>query len=324
MDPNDLKPENEEASLEDAIFQNVGAVEEEPDPVAAPVEGEPAKPEDEPAKEEAPPVEEELKPELSDDEKAVEDEMKALGLTKEDTQKRFRELANEAREARELRAVNEQQNKIFQHLEQAGVGAEQFGLMTAIAADVNSGDPIRLDRAYQAMLAEVTDLAKKLGKPAPGYDPVAEHADLKQKVDDGELSPEDAQLVANARRTSAATQQHAQTRQQQESHEIARNQARDALNGLEVELRTKDPNYAAKRAILEPLMRQVFPTLPPEKWPATYAEAYAKVQLPAAQAAPIRRPDPAASQRPNAAAGSAQPKNAEEAVMAALGLTPGA
>lgn len=322
MDPNDVTPE--EPNLEEAIFQSVGAVEVEPDPV------EPATDPVEPPVEEVPaadpavdPPADPPAPELSDDEKAVEDEMKALGLTKEDTQKRFRELANEAREGRQYRETVEKQEKIFRHLEDNGITGEQFGLMTAIAADINSRDPVRLDRAYQQLSAELSNLAKALGKEAPGYDPLAEAQDLARKVEDGELDRATALELAGARRREAALREHSQTVSQQSQQTAQLNAARDGLNQLEATLKARDPMYAQKRAILEPIMRQTLRNVPPSEWAATYADAYAKLNLPAAAPA-ATRPAPDNPRRPAGGAGGATPKNAEEAVMAALGLTPGA
>lgn len=325
MDPNDLKPENEEASLEDMILQNVGGVEEAPDPVeappAAPAEGEPVV-EEVPADGE-PEVPAEPATELSADEKAVEDEIKALGLTKEDTQRRFRELANEAREGRQYKETVQAQEKIFQHLESNGITGEQFGIMTAIAADVNSRDPVRLERAYGALMAEATALAKALGKEAPGYDPLSEVPELARKVEDGELDRATAVELAGARRREAALREHQQTVQTQTHQQQQLNAARDGLNALEADLKARDPDYARKRAILEPIMRATLPGVSPDRWAATYADAYAKLALPAAAPA-ATRPDPANARRPAGGAGGAAPKNEAEAVMAALGLTPGA
>jgi len=322
MDPND-KPENETPDLEDAIFQSVGAVEEAPEPVEAPVEAVPAEPEEEPAKEEAPAVEEEAKPELSDDEKAVEEEMKSLGLTKEDTQKRFRELANEAREGRKYRETVEAQEKVFHHLESNGITAEQFGIMTAVVGDLNSSDPVRLERAYNALVEETKAIAKKLGKEAPGYDPLSEMPELARKVEDGELDRATAVELASARRREAAAREHSQTVNQRTQQDQALNAARDGLNQLEATLKARDPLYAQKRAILEPIMRQTLRNVPPQDWAATYADAYTKLNLPAPAPA-ATRPAPDNPRRPAGGAGGATPKNAEEAVMAALGLTPGA
>jgi hypothetical protein len=332
MGPNDGKPDNETQSMEDVIFQNVGAVEEAPYDAQAPEAEAPVVDDAEPAVEGG---DAEAKPEAADDtppadapvlsehEQNVEDEIKALGLTKDDTQRRFRELANEAREGREYRETVQAQEKVFQHLESSGITGEQFGMMTAIAGDVNSNDPARLDRAYQALSAELASLGKKLGKEAPGYDPLSEFPELAKRVDEGDIDRATAVELAGARRREAVTREHVQVTHAQSEQTRQLNATRDGLNALEAELKANDPDYSRKRAILEPIMRATLPGVPADKWVATYAEAYAKLQLPAA-APVVTRPDPANARRPEGGAGGARPKNAEEAVLAALGLSPGA
>lgn len=335
MDPNEK--ENE---LVDLIAGNVSATEEEPvEDVAAAVTDEltPDDPEqeaeevaeevveeEEPA-EEAPTEETNAdEPEKSEHDKAVDKEIADLGL-KEKSSARFRELANRAKERDEFETRYKESQAVFDHMEQAGINGEQFGIMTAIASDVNSGDPIREERAYKALMAEASALAQKLGIRTEGHNPLSAHADLKTRVDEGTLDENDALELARARAMQTRTVQHHEQTSAKTQHEQVIAGARDSLTALETQLKAQDPQYAAKRAIIEPLLRAQIASgaLPPDQWAPTYASMYGNVNLPSApKAAPIVKAAPDNRARPNGTAGAPAPKSAEEAVLAALGMSP--
>ena len=278
-----------------------------------------------PAEEVAEEVEEVEQAELSDHDKAVNEEMKSLGIDKEGSQKRFRDLANEARDGREYKKRYEEQQAVFDHMEKSGVTGEQFGVMTAIAADVNSGDPVREERAYKALMAEATALAQKLGIASEGFDPLTAHADLAQRVNDGLLDRADALELARGRSMQTRTAQHRETVAAQDTKQQAINQAANDLRNLEASLQA-DPQYAAKRAIIEPLLKAQIAsgTLAPNQWAPTFSQMYGNLNLPAPtpKPKPIVKAAPDNAGRPNGAAGGVQPKNAAEAVLLSMGLSP--
>jgi TPR repeat protein len=57
-------------------------------------------------------------------------------------------------------------------------------------------------------------------------------------------------------------------------------EARNALNAIEARLGSTDPAYAAKKALLVPILKPIFAQMPPSKWAAAFEQAYAGVQLP--------------------------------------------
>lgn len=294
---------------------------------AKPADGEPAPDPEKPANPD-PAADEKAK-----HEKAVEDEIKSLGLTNAKSQERFRTLANEAAEGRqlktqldELKTVNDQQNQIFEQLDNQGVSGEQFGLMVAIAGDVNSGDPVRQKRAYDQLMVQVVELAKGLGIEAPGFDPIAAHADLAKEVEEGLLDRARAAEIAHSRQTAKLATQHQQTTTQQAQYAAEVKAGSQSLDQLEVQLKARDPQYNEKRKILEPTLRAAFAHIPPSQWAGEFAKAYGMLNLPAPAAAPPqqRRPDPNANGRPNGSAGTVAPKSAADAVFLALGMNPDA
>jgi hypothetical protein len=321
------KPNEAPQTVEDAILANLEVAPDDETPAVeeapveeTPVEEAPVEEVEEAPVEEAPAEESAPVEEKSEEDRAVDKEMADLGLTKPDSQARFRELANAAREGKEYRARFEEQEKVFQHMEAAGISGEQFGIMTAIAADVNSGDPGRQERAYSALQAELTALAKQLGKPAPGYNPIAEHADLKVKVEDGELDEATALELAQARARVALANQHSQRTSEQTERQNAITQGQSALNELEATLKTSDPHYMTKRAQVVAILKPQMGRISPDQWAQTYAEVYRTIPNPAPVAA-VRKPAPDNASRPNGAGGGQVPKTAEQAVMQAMGLS---
>lgn len=261
--------------------------------------------------------------------KAVEAEMAALGITKDATRARFHELADKARavdeitaERDQLREAYQRQSEVFEHFDKAGVTGDQFGVMLAIAGDVNSGDPARLRRAYDAMTLELQALAKGLGMEAPGFDPLAAHKDLAERVDLEQLERADALEIAQSRAVRMLDTQRHQRMTQQTEQEQRVSAASSALDQLEVELKARDPHYAYKAAIVTPLLRAQIQagTLPPEQWAQSFAATYAQVANPVtAPAPPVKRPDPGNPSRPGGGVGAREPRNAAEAIMLSMG-----
>lgn len=255
---------------------------------------------------------------------AVEKEMETLGITKPDSQARFRELANEAKEGRVYRERYEQQEQVFQHLERSGVTGDHLGMLSNYVSGITSGNPVQMRQAFELLKSEVVAAAELLGEEVPGLvDPLAAHADLAERVRENQLERADALEIARSRKTSQLVTQHQTTTAEATRAQTALVEGRNALNALEVELKAKDPQYQAKREILVSTLQPVFAQLPPARWAEAFATAYANLRLPAAAApASSVRPDPANSQRPKGTAGTPQAKTALDAVLQGLGLSP--
>lgn len=304
------------------------------DLIAAAVGAEPATPEvpaavaatPDPA---APPVE------LTPDQKAkaederLEAEAKAFGITKPDTTTKFKELSREAAKVKELEPrVAEltervaKQDEVFSYMEANGVTGDQFGQAVAVLSHINSGDPVRLQRAYEALGEQMATIGAKLGLEAPGYDPLAAHPDLQEKLRLGVIeNREDALEIAQGRQlrtaaTTHSTQQGALNAQQQELADTRRD-----LMALEAHLRSTDPLYPQKYAAMKPMLEATLGRLPLRERASAFQQAYAEFQLPAAPAAPAQtRPDPANPGRPAMGAGAKTPTNSAEAIMLGLQL----
>ena len=338
MDPSDIlnpndQPETPSTPAEPAPKAPAATEPSAVDLIAAAVGAEPAAEEpaaDAPAVDTLPAD----KPPQTDEEKAkVEDERldaeaKAFGLTKPGTTAKFKELSRAAARAKELEPEIEtlrtqvaQQQEVFDHLDRNGISGDQFGQAVMVLSFINSGDPVRMQFAYETLGQQMAELGRKLGLEAPGVDPLADHPDLAQAVQDMDLDRKHALEIAHGRQMRAAAQQHstqqgqafaAQTEQQRVTHE---------LTMLEQQLRTTDPQFGAKWAMLKPTLVPVLGRLPLAERANAFMQAYAAFQLPAAPATAAQtRPDPANPGRPAMGAGAKTPTNTAEAIMQGLKL----
>lgn len=274
----------------------------------APAEDEPAADDeptdrDGPAPDDAPADDDPAAAVVDEPAKAVEDEIAERGL-KGKAADRFRELANASNEYAPVKAA----------LEQAGLKAEDLPVMVQRARNmdeweamvsestaqpeqladamsliraINSDDTDTLQAAYTKLEAELAAIGKRIGREAPGYDPLAEHTDLAEMVEMGDMSREAAQEVVKARALLASQQQRAQQGQQQQASQQQAQQAQAAamaeIESLNAQLKQKDAAGYAQRvnAIDYAAIKQY----PPEQWPARIEAAYWRV--------PVSQPKPA-------------------------------
>lgn len=194
------------------------------------------------------------------------------------------------------------------HMQQIGATPEQVGELFSVAADINSQDPERLTNVYNKLQETLNTIGRVIGKPAPGFDPVAAYADIQAEVDAG-LPLTVAQELAERRTRDTYTQQLRQTQQQQaqvrQQQEAGVTQAVEKLDRLGALLEKSDPDFARKRAILEPSLREAFASIPPAHWESTFQRAYTALTLPAAAPAPAPVSRPPITHQPIRPAGGA-------------------
>lgn len=245
---------------------------------------------------------------------SVDDEIKDLGITNERTQKRFRELSERASEAESLRGRAEKVTDWEKTIESTGTNPEQFGAALVYLADINSGDPVRMGRAYDTMQAELKFLGEKLGREAPGFDPLSAHPDLAEKVKSGDLERSAATELVQRRQREALQNEHQQNQHRASASQQAEQQGLQQVAMLGEQLRAADPQFQQKIAFLAPTLEIVQATLPPSEWAPALKRAYDRLPAVAAPApaAPAARPNNPA--RASAApAVPATPKNPADA-----------
>lgn len=236
---------------------------------------------------------------------AIDAEIKDLGIANERTQKRFRELSERAADADSLRPVAERGLQWEETIKSTGADPQQMGNALNYLSAINSGDPAAMGQAYDFMQQEMAWLAKQLGRPAPGYDPLAEHADLSKQVTDGDMTRAAAEELIRTRRANALQQDSQQRQRQQAEQQGAADQAQqDALQqvgALGQQLRAADPLFEAKFKTIQPMVAVIQSTLPPQQWAAAIQKAYLAAPTPVS--APAPRQPAAAPNNPARATG---------------------
>lgn len=327
MEPNELNPApadtpaTPDAAPEDLTAGAVAALDaglaaesgEEPKP-AEPVAADPAKPADAPADKPADPVEEEMPAGLSEKSQARFKELTPYKAA-------FKQAGIEKPE--DLPAIVERA-RFADELEQAivstGASPEQYGQSIHYLALVNSGDPKKMEQAYDIIMAEAAAIGKAIGREVPGvHDPLADHPDLQEAMQDGDITKKHALEIASQRATSSLSKgrQEQANAQAQAQQEHAR--AIDSLNQLGAQLKAADPQYAAKIAALKPAIALIKEHHPPSQWAARLQAAYQQVAVPAAPAAPtLPPPGPVRAVSPAGVSMAPEPKDAMDALNLAL------
>lgn len=243
---------------------------------------------------------------------------------KKETQERIRTLIDTTKTVTQERdAIKQDFDYLVNGLQATGTTPQQYGETLSWLALFNSNDPKQQEKALELVETVAERLALMLGKERAVGDPLAAHADLKEAVAKGQLTPQYAKELARVRNgqqfrteiTTQATQQ--QQQEQQAQQELAT--ARADLNTLEQSLAATDPDYAAKKAILVPALKPVFAVIPPSQWKAKFTEAYRniKVNAPAARAKGVPTNQPLRAKQP--AGGQAKaPTSMLEAISGAL------
>lgn len=211
-------------------------------------------------------------------------------------------------------------------VQSTGASPEQFGSALQYLQAVNSGTPEGLQAAYDIMSKELEALGKMLGREVPGvHDPLADHPDLQQRVEDRLIDRSDALEIAQARQSVKLREQTAAQRTQADTLDRAAQDGLRAVQALGAELRAADPaGFEARTAALKPTIDRVIAKLPPDEWESAIRDLYATVPA-APKPAPAPAPAPAVTTtlRPTSApAGgglSKTPGSAFEAMEAALG-----
>ena len=334
------KPDGETAdtSLLDAVKAEMAgdgaqADEEDDEDADLPLEKQAAPPQDKPADEPAAPGEGEQpaqpaapdapaaakKPEPNaDDDKAV----KELGL-KGRAEERFRDLSTNVRElstkVAELEPMAKRATQWQETFESTGATPQQVGETLAFLTHANSGTLEGAKTAIGMIEAFRSELAQQYGIELAGVDHLQGFDDLKKLVADGDITEAVARETATLRRGRNATQQREQQTTQTQQWESRVNAGAQAVDTLCGQLRTTDPQFAQKWAMVEPLAKDLAATLPPEKWAGAVQGLYQKIALP--KPVDTRRAEaPPAIQRGVAAGGSQEPQTMVDAVRQSIGM----
>jgi len=240
-------------------------------------------------------------------------------------QQRFQTMANELRELRPMRErvaeLDNQVSYVKQAFREHAVKPEQFERATAVIGMMNRGD---LEGALQVLDKQRAMIALAIGRPLEETDPLAQFPDLRQAVDNMQITTGHAMEIARARFTQhAGHQQREQETQQQQAQQAAQQehqQAQLAVDAVCRRLQAVDMDYPAIEAKLIPELGNILAGVHPSQWAQKVETQYRLLKQMAGAQRQI--PTGTSALRPTGQASpKAQPKSMFEAM---FGESPGA
>lgn len=190
------------------------------------------------------------------------------------TRDRMQSLISTVKEKDEHIAL---QDQLRESISSTGATPQEFGAMLGYMRWVHSDKPEDLKQARELLMSELRGVSLKLGEAAPGIDFLEDHADLKAKVEAGQLTAEDAQeLAINRTRQKSVADRTAADRARDEGAQAdtkARTDAIADLNTLGKTLQSTDPEYTTKHDILQPVLASLG-MLAPAQWKQAFTNAY--------------------------------------------------
>ena len=271
-------------------------------------------------------VEEETK---SEEEPEVEDEAdddiysEPAGL-KPKAQERFRGLVEDNKTKTErLDQAEFALKEIHKTVSESHMTPEEFGYLIDYGRMAVSKKPEELEYALQTAQNEIIRISQLLGKEVEGVDLLADQPELKKRVDDYELSREDAlRIVKSERELASYKNVQDQQRDQQQvatKQQDVQQQSLDQVRAYMSKMKSTDINFSAKEARLVDQAAKVRQNYPPEQWPTVIQDLYETMSVDSsAQKQNLKTSAPTPMQSTTSTVGSTVPKTMQEAVM--LGL----
>ena len=232
-------------------------------------------------------------PESEDDEaKAKEDEPEAKedddeepdihdmpeGL-KPKAEERFQNLVNDNKEKTAyIEQANEALNNMQEAVKQSGLDAQGFGHLIDFARMTNSNDQQDRMDAFNLIKAEYHRQAQLLGEKVEGVDLLADFPELRGRVDDFELSEDDALKLAKADRLMAQQQEANQRSTQEAEMQKASNSEKEkALGQVSTfidSMKKTDIDFEAKNSKLMGMVDEIRQSYQPDQWPSVIKHLY--------------------------------------------------
>lgn len=209
-------------------------------------------------------------------------------LLSEKSKQRFQGLITHAKSVEEQNAkltqqveqVNAARGELLELFEEHHMAPEELVDYLAIHKLIKTGQ-------YREALAEIDQVANTLrghlGIKGDGFDPLKDHADLREQVDDGKITEDHAlELVRlrNAERLREGQQQsEAQQQQQAEQVRQVQQKALKDIDAWDRQAAETDVDYKQKAAKMAPKIAEVLKTYPPHLWLPTIRLAYEQMTV---------------------------------------------
>lgn len=251
------------------------------------------------------------------------------GLTAK-AQERFQALANTNKEltarVAEFQPIVEQAMGLQQTFRENGIKREQFDQAMHVVGLMNRGD---LRGALAALDEQRKLISLTLGESLPGADALADFPDLRQAVDNLQITEQHALEIARGRFNQGQQRQNAQRQQQenqrqqaqqdqQQQYATAKHQAQLAVDKFCQTMQKSDLDFARiEPMLLEQIKGGLLQDVPPHRWPELVQKTYGLIKQTAGQ---VRGSSSATSMVLRPAGGeapTAQPKSMHEAMWGA-------
>jgi hypothetical protein len=212
----------------------------------------------------------------------------------------------------ERKQLEQDINEVRELISSTKMSPDEFAQTLEYGRLINSGDEKDLRVALEIIEGQRSALYQRLGVEAPGVDLLAGHEDLKNAVENLEITKERALELAKYRKADqekqAAVQQQQQTQQQQAQYQKT---VQDAAGAMESYLSTRanEVDHTARMEVIgnhfkNPANLQEFVSkFEPHQWPTAIKLMYDGVVVPKAQAQ--HSPQPLRSRPANLGAPSA-------------------
>ncbi len=236
---------------------------------------------------EKPPVEAKATPSTppaADTAKPDADEAELLeGIKSERGKERIRSILGERKQ------LKQDLQEIQTLVQSTGMAPQEFAQTLEFGRLVNSGNESDLRVALEMLEGTRAQLYARLGIEAPGVDLLADHADLKDAVNNLEITRDRAIELAKLRRTQQ--EQQAQTQAVQRNHQEAvqfrqhLQQAAGAMEGF-LQSRSHEVDHPARMKVLSDHFRNpenlqnFVRTYAPEQWLPTLQWMYSNITVP--------------------------------------------
>lgn len=205
-------------------------------------------------------------------------------------------------------------NEFREMVTSTGMAPQEFAQMLEVGKLIKSNEPAQLKVALQMIDQQRAAIAMQLGEALPGVDLLADFPDLKQKVENMELTPEAAAELAKYKRNERQQQQARQVQQaQQQDMQQFQQTIQQVATTAEAyfDTRKAEADYPAKMKAIHAKFREpgyvdeFVRTYEPKQWFGVFKLMYDSMTVPATSAQ--HGAQPIRSRPTNAGAPAANP-----------------
>lgn len=238
---------------------------------------------------------------------------------------RFHKLANGNKQlSQEVQELKTQISSINEAFAKTKCDSKEIANGLELLRLLKSNDSSELEKAWSMIEKARQSLAISLGKKDSGVDSLQDYPDLKQRVEELELTEDDALEIAQARMKRKLEEQSSSEQQQQlMAEEQYKEQAREAentINEMERQWLAEDPDYMSKRKIIMDDLREIADQYYPHQWPMVVKQIYTSISAAKQKQDAQQQEEDTPLRSSTAAGGESSPRTELEAVERELGL----